>query len=303
MNQPLVSIIITTKNEEKNIGNCLASISEQTYTKIEIIVVDNFSSDPTREIASRYTSKVYERGPERSAQRNFGMLEIAEGDLLMFLDADMILSPVLVDNCVQHMQDHSFAALHIPEVVLGKNYYSQVRRFERSFYDGTVIDGARFFRKEIFAEVKGFDKTMSGPEDWDIDKKIKQNGKIGLLSKNPIPGIDFENWKLKPFIIDHGTNPEQFGSVIFHNEAEFDLRKYLTKKRYYSQSFDPYIKKWGKNDPDIRKQLGLWYRFFGVFLENSKWRRLISHPHLALGIYFLRFLVGLQFLSRKRTNG
>lgn len=52
----LVSIIVTTKNEEKNIKNCLRSILQQAYhgDKIEMIVVDNNSTDRTREIARRY---------------------------------------------------------------------------------------------------------------------------------------------------------------------------------------------------------------------------------------------------------
>lgn len=70
-----VSVIITTKNEEENIANCLESIKQQTYPqeKIEIIVVDNNSVDKTKEIALKYTDKVYNFGPERSAQRNFGI--------------------------------------------------------------------------------------------------------------------------------------------------------------------------------------------------------------------------------------
>jgi glycosyltransferase involved in cell wall biosynthesis len=46
MNNPLVSVVITTKNEEKNIENCLRSINVQGYNNIEIIVVDNNSDDP-----------------------------------------------------------------------------------------------------------------------------------------------------------------------------------------------------------------------------------------------------------------
>ena len=74
-NYPLVSIIVTTKNEEKNIENCLKSVKNQNYpqNKIEIIVVDNNSIDKTKQIALRYTDKVYNFGPERSAQRNFGV--------------------------------------------------------------------------------------------------------------------------------------------------------------------------------------------------------------------------------------
>ncbi len=290
MNKPLVSIVITTKNEAKNIENCLISIQEQSYSNIETIVVDNASTDKTKEIAKQYTDKVYDKGPERSAQRNYGMIDIAQGEYVMFLDADMILAPEVVTSCLCHNN----IALHIPEIILGKNYWSQVRRFERSFYDGTVIDGARFFKKEIFVQVNGFDPSMSGPEDWDIDKKIKQIGKIGLLpiSKN-------RNKLSNQFIRDRGIKGE-YENVIFHNESEFNLKEYINKKGYYAQSFDTYINKWGKNDPDIKKQFGLFYRYFGVFIEQGKWKKLLRHPILTFGMYFLRFLVGVKYIMRSK---
>jgi hypothetical protein len=177
----------------------------------------------------------------------------------MFLDADMILAPEVVTSCL----DYNHIALHIPEIILGKNYWSQVRRFERSFYNGTVIDGARFFNKDIFVQVGGFDTSMSGPEDWDIDKKIKAIGEIGLLpiSKN-------RNKISNQFIRDKGIKDE-YENVIFHNESEFNLKEYIKKKGYYAQSFDTYISKWGKNDPDIKKQFGLLYRYFRVFIEEA----------------------------------
>lgn len=295
MKEPLVSIVITTKNEEKHIENCLLSIKNQSYENIEIIVVDNQSTDKTKDIAFKYTKKVFDKGPERSAQRNYGMLEKSKGDYVMFVDADMILSAGLVKSCVNEMQNSDFIALHIPEIVLGKKFFSKVRCFERSFYNGTVIDGARFFLKKEFVKVNGFDETMSGPEDWDIDKKIKQAGDIGLLQIS-----EFEKMSdyLYDLIYTKGINPQKYGSVIFHNEAEFDLTAYLRKKGYYAKSFDTYINKWGKDDPEIKKQFGLWYRFFGVFIENGKWQRLIMHPVLTFGLYFLRFLVGFFYLFR-----
>ena len=70
-----VSVIVTTKNEEIHIANCLNAIKDQSYPQdlIEIVVVDNSSTDKTEEIAKKYTDKVYNFGPERSAQRNFGV--------------------------------------------------------------------------------------------------------------------------------------------------------------------------------------------------------------------------------------
>lgn len=74
-NYPIVSVVVTIKNEENNIENCLKSIESQSYPqeKIEIIVVDNNSTDCTKKISRRFTNKVYNKGPERSVQRNFGM--------------------------------------------------------------------------------------------------------------------------------------------------------------------------------------------------------------------------------------
>ena len=301
MHQPLVSITITTKNEAKNIENCLKSIKEQTYENIEIIVVDNKSEDNTEEIARAYTYEVYDKGPERSAQRNYGMINKSKGEYVMFVDADMIFSPTLIESCVELIEESDYLALHIPEIVLGKKFFSRVRRFERSFYNGTVIDGARFFKKDAFAKVKGFDEAMSGPEDWDIDKKIEQIGKIGIIPNTKISQSRTRRWGLENLIKEKGGDSNISGAVIYHNEAEFDLKKYLDKKGYYAKSFDNYIKKWGQNDPDIKKQLGFYYRFLGVFVENGKWTKLLVHPFLTLGMYYLRFSVGLKFIQRKKT--
>ncbi len=269
---PQVSIVIATKNEEGNIENCLKSIKKQIYpkNKIEIIVVDNFSVDKTKEIAKKYTGLVFDKGPERSAQRNYG-LNKANGEYLLYLDADMTLSPNVISKCVEKLKkDSDIIGLYISEVVAGNSYWSQVRRFERSFYDATVIDCVRFVKASDFKAVGGFDTGLTGPEDWDFDKKIRKRGKIDLIAE-----------------------------PIYHNESEFNLKKYLSKKRYYSQSFQTYINKWGKDDPDIRKQFGIYYRFLSVFVENGKWRKIISSPRIFLGVILLRLLVGLSYLWQK----
>ena len=291
---PLVSVIITTKNEEPNIENCLKSIKEQSYSNLEIIVVDNNSTDKTKELALKYTDKVYDKGPERSAQRNYGMIDKSSGEYVMYVDADMILAFDLVKNCVKTMETGNIAALWIPEIVLGKSFFSRCRRFERTFYNGTVIDGARFFKKTKFVEVGGFDISMSGPEDWDIDKKIKREN-IRLLDNSERSVSNFYH-----FLKERGVNANQYSAVIYHNEAEFNLKKYLDKKGYYAKSFEAYINKWGKNEADIKKQFGIGYRYFGVFFEKEKWKKLLAHPVLTLGMYFLRGMVGVVYLVKRK---
>lgn len=319
----LVSVIITTKNEEKNIENCLKSIVESSielkrYRNIEknkdsskplnfynskfleIIVVDNNSSDKTKEIAQKYTSKVYNFGPERSAQRNFGIKK-AKGEYVMFLDADMILAPTVIRESIKKLTDlqtDGLVGLYIPEIVLGNSFWSRVRRFERSFYDGTVIDCVRIVRKDIFKKVGGFDTSLTGPEDWDFDKKVRNLGKVAVLADYDFEKINKKLEKFRNLEIEKLRKITKH-PVIFHNEAEFNLKKYLAKKAYYSQSFAFYIQKWGKDDPDVKKQFSFWYRYFGVFLEKGKWKRLVRHPILAAGMYFLRGLVGASYIFSK----
>lgn len=269
---PLVSVILTTKNEQNYIRNCLDSIRNQNFHQenIEIIVVDNNSTDKTKEIARAFTDKIYNHGPERSAQRNFGIKQASE-KYILYLDADMVLSENVIEKCVNKCENENCVALYIPERIVGKRFWAKVRDFERSFYNATAIDCIRFVRRDKFLEIDGFDENLTGPEDWDFDRRIKEIGKVGIIT-----------------------------SPIYHNEGKFNFKRYLSKKGYYAQSFDKYIQKWGKDDPIIKKQLGFSYRLFGVFTENRKWKKLLRHPILAMGVYFLRLLVGLFYIKRKQ---
>lgn len=282
--KPLVSVVITTKNEEENIANCLRSIYNQSYPNIEIIVVDNFSTDETLAIVHSFKIsfpsktkgrsgenlklKIYDHGPERSAQRNFGASK-SSGKYYLYLDADMILSPCVIKECVNKFENNNLVGLYIPEIIQGNSFWNKVRRFERGFYNKTVIDCVRCVPLIVFKKIKGFDENMSGPEDWDFDKKVRQLGQATIIK-----------------------------SPIYHNESGFNLKKYLQKKSYYGLSFNRYIEKWGKNDSDVKKQFSPFYRFIGVFIENGKWKELIKHPVLTLSMYYLRFLVGLRFFLK-----
>jgi len=295
--QEKVSVVITTKNEEMNIENCLKSIQLQTWTNIEIIVVDNNSSDKTKELSRGYTELVFDKGPERSAQRNHGLIDIATGVYGMFIDADMILTPNLIETCVEKINSEDLKALHIEEIVLGRGRLAKIRRFERSFYSGTCIDGVRFFRIDDFKSINGFDAALPpGPEDWDLDMRFIENGKLGLVSAGPIT-----EWAMSTFISSKGVRPNPRFAGIFHNEDEQSLGVYLSKKAYYSESMDAYKSKWSES-PVVRKQLGLKYRYFLVFVEDEKWKKLIRKPALALGMYILRFLVGARYLRVTYSN-
>lgn len=119
-------------------------------------------------------------------------------------------------------------------------------------------------------EICGFDETLTGPEDWDFDRRIRQVGKVDIIK-----------------------------SVIYHDEVNFSLKRYLDKKIYYMQWFDKYIQKWGRCDPIIKKQLGFWYRYIGVFVEQGKWKRVFRHFILFMGMYMLRVMIGMAYLGKR----
>jgi hypothetical protein len=90
--------------------------------------------------------------------------------------------------------------------------------------------------------------------------------------------------------------PAHSQSVIYHNESKLTVVKFILKKAYYSSDFKGYIDKWGKNDPDVKKQIGIKYRFFIVFMENGKWKKLIKRLDLYAMIILIRGITGVAYL-------
>jgi glycosyltransferase involved in cell wall biosynthesis len=87
----LVSFIITTLNEEDYIEACLKSLKGQDYKNKEIILVDSNSTDKTVERSEKYADKIIIKSCIMPVGRNLGAQE-AKGNVLVFIDADIILS-------------------------------------------------------------------------------------------------------------------------------------------------------------------------------------------------------------------
>lgn len=263
MNSQIVSIIITTKNEEKNIGRLLESIKKQTHPRIEIIVVDNHSTDQTKKISSKFTKKVYNFGPERSAQRNFGAKE-ATGKFLLFLDSDMRLSPNVIEDCLNIVSnDKKIGAVVIPEQSVAKDFWEKVKAFERSFYleeGDNTIEAARFFKKEAYTKAGGYDESITGPEDWDLSETVKELG-----------------YKII-----------RIRSIIFHYEKIGSPISLAKKKFYYALRVHRYIKKHHVHTLSAKTIYFLRPIFY------KKWKKLVSNPvfTLCMFIMFVFELVG-----------
>lgn len=254
--EELVSIIITTKNEEAVIARLILSIKQQAYPYKEIILVDNNSADKTLEIALKVGAKVYTFGPERSAQRNFGAQK-SKGKYLLFLDADMKLSPNVIEECVNLcLSDEKIGAVVIPEHSMASNFWEKIKSFERSFYNeegDEITDAARFFRREIFERVGGYDETITGPEDWDLPETVKK--------------IGYRISRVK--------------SVIYHYEKISSPLYLAQKKFYYALRAHRYLSKQHISTFSPKTI----YFLRPVFYKKID--KILTHPILAIGMFVM----------------
>ena len=255
--KPLVSVIIPAYNEEKVIGRLLGSIKNQSHKRIEIVVVDDASTDKTAEIAKKYTDKVFTRlHAERSIQRNFGA-SMAKGKYLFFLDADMELSEDVVKECVGLLVNNDkIGAIVVPEESIATNFWEEVKAFERSFYNlegDEKVDAARFFSKDAFDKVGGYDETITGPEDWDLPDSI---GKSGYMI-------------------------ERIKSIIYHHERINSPFSVARKKYYYALKSHRYLKK------QKISTFGPKTVYFLRPIFYREWKRILTHPVLSLGMFLV----------------
>lgn len=85
--QPLISIVIPTKNSANTLDSCLRSIVTQTYHNIELVIVDSQSTDRTIEIAGEYSAKIIETQWGLLGARFLGF-KASKGDYILYLDSD-----------------------------------------------------------------------------------------------------------------------------------------------------------------------------------------------------------------------
>ena len=109
MENELISIIIPMYNTEQYIECCLDSIRRQTYKNLEVIMIDDGSTDNVATICKKYCNKdsrfryFYKQNEGVSIARNMG-LEIANGDIIAFVDSDDYIKENMIENMVSKME-------------------------------------------------------------------------------------------------------------------------------------------------------------------------------------------------------
>lgn len=248
-----VTIIVPTKDSVRTIAGCLESLRAQTGASTEVIVVDNFSTDGTRETASRLADTVIEAGPERSAQRNAGA-KAARADYLLFIDSDMVLEPDVVSACLAAAGPGSgVRAAVIPERSIGEGYWSDCRALERSCYTtDELAEEARFYEKELFRSLGGYDEDLTGGEMKDLS--VRAGGETGIARAE---------------------------AIIVHDEGRVTLRGAFRKKRYMARCAYRFMVK----HPGVALSRGNML-FRAAYFRNAG--RLASDPRHLAGMVALR---------------
>ena len=252
------------KNAIRTADAFVHGVRAQTYPRVELVVVDNFSTDGTADFYRRHADRFLQQGPERSAQRNRA-IALAQGQIVVILDADQYLSPGVVDECVALLRDGAHGIV-IPEDTVAEGFWGACKKFERDFYlagDPSAEAARCFWRAEVMA-VGGYDERQTGSEDWDLSDRML--GRYG----------DFRRTRAR----------------LLHDEGRIELRGLLRKKRYYA---DGGISEYLRTAPG--------YRRIPFPLRPSvrrQWWRFLRHPVLGSGAMVMKLLEGAATLRAPR---
>lgn len=180
-NQVLVSIIIPTFNEQKTIKDCLETLLSQEFDRNEIIVVDDGSTDSTREIVQNFPVRFLAQphlGPAKA--RNLGAKE-AKGKVLVFVDADMTFEKCFIKDLTAPVIEDKFQGTFSKEEYVGnwENIWARCWNINQNWPYKRMIpedfsDQGTDFRavlKSEFLRVGGFDDT-GYTDTWTLKDKL-----------------------------------------------------------------------------------------------------------------------------------
>jgi glycosyltransferase involved in cell wall biosynthesis len=191
-----VSVIIPTYNHAAFLAEALESVLAQTRTPLEVIVVDDGSTDETAEVLRNYQRRIRVLSqPNRgvAAARNAGAA-VASGELLAFLDADDAWFPAKLERQVARFDGApEIGLIHcgVAEVdIRGRQFRVRLDGMEGwvstemlLFRRGVILGGgsAAVIRRATFLLVGGFDEVLSTSADWDLYYRVARRYPVGFL--------------------------------------------------------------------------------------------------------------------------
>ena len=226
----LISVVVTCYNHEKYIEQCLRSVFNQTYTNIELIVLDDGSTDSSTQIIQEVLKdSPFETKFETHENlgvvnnRNLG-LELIRGDYLLFVDSDNYLDADYVEQLYSKLTETNadivYCDLFNPEK---EEFYLKSREFDlTAFLNTSFIDNCSLIRRSIIGNAR-YDEKLNRKklEDYDF--------LLNLIINNGAKAVYQPSTKLNYRVFETGSISGR-DSVRYHYEIYLDiLEKYLDK--------------------------------------------------------------------------
>ena len=190
---PKVSVVVCVYNGERTMDSCLASLEKLNYPDYEVIVVNDGSTDGTRQIAEGYDSirLIHQENKGLSEARNVG-IRAATGEIVAFTDADCMADPDWLTHLVARFQSSEFAAVGGPNLTPpGDSFVASCVAVSPGAPTHVLLDdevaehipGCNMaFRREALAAIDGFDPIFrAAGDDVDLCWRLQNKGyKIGF---------------------------------------------------------------------------------------------------------------------------
>ena len=237
---PLVSVIIPNYNHARFLGDAIRSVLDQDYKNVEIIVVDDGSTDNSRDIAGQFGEQIhyiYQTNAGLSAARNTG-IRVSNGSLIGVLDADDMYEPGYLSTLVAELQSN----LDADGIYCGYQFVDQennllpqieARPVASELLYEVLLDGnffvpeSIFLHRHVYEKVGLFDEALRACEDWDVWLRVTKKFKIihsheiltrhrilaGSMSTDPLRMLTARLTVLSKHV---GEEPTESGLSITH---------------------------------------------------------------------------------------
>ncbi|WP_424533223.1 glycosyltransferase family 2 protein [Sphaerisporangium viridialbum] len=209
---PLVSVIVPAHNSEKTLRACLAAALAQTYRDIEVVVVDDASTDRSRVIAGEFPCTLvrhpYNRGV--SAARNAGVAS-SRGEILFFLDSDVGLAPDAVANAVRLLGEDPGCGcvygVYAKEPLIDDGPVETYRTLHLHHalsravgLTSTAVFALAAVPRAVFEQVGPFDDNLRCAEDDEYSERLLARHRIRLAAE--VTGRHDEADRLLPLLAE-----------------------------------------------------------------------------------------------------
>jgi len=210
----MISVVIPTKNEAKNIEHCLVSLIHQNFKgKYEVILVDGFSTDGTIKYARKHIKKIYQysihkqvpRGP--AAARNYGA-KLAKYPIVAFIDADCIAREDWLERIWEDFQkDEQLVGVggilaprdaRIVDIIMFTLFSDWWVKISSWLGIWQLYGNNCAYRRSAFLKQKGFSTTISFWEDTELSMRMKNTGKL-LIDRNMVVWTSTRRFRQKGY--------------------------------------------------------------------------------------------------------